>query len=626
MGTQAIPVAASGSVLQGNVHGGQQPVSGSHVYLMQATSANYGNQSKSLLNNGDGSDTTGTYVLTDQNGNFSVTAKYDCLPNSQVYVVATGGNPGLAAGTYNASLALMANLGNCPAIGTFATQIPNIEINEVTTVASVYSIAGYMTGTFQVSSSASALAATGMQNAFSTTSNLSDITTGYALATTPGGNGTVPLTTINTLANVLASCVNSTGTVVAASGSGATAVAATPCYSFFNNTKRGTIMPTDTISALLNIAHNPAANVSAIYGLSTATAPFQPSLTTAPNDFTLSILFAVPGMGNPTAKDVHAHNVAIDAAGNVWSTNDATNTLGEANTLGVPQSGATGYTGNSMSAPSGVAIDAATATSIYVPNYGASTVSVFTSQGAPRASASVLTAGSAPLDVAIDASGNAWVANYTSSSISEFSSAGVAAANSPYTGNGLSSPAGIALQPGTTGAAWVTNSGSTAISAFTSTGTAVSGSPFSLSGEVTPFGIAIDGRGLIWSTDKSTGLFAMNTAGSEAAGDPYFGDSKTTNAVAVDGAGAIWVTDSSLAALNVFNAAGAVLSGATGYSTGSLAADSIAIDGSGNVWFTPVNATTTPGDNSIREMIGAAAPAVTPLAAAVAANTLGSRP
>ena len=624
IGTQAVPVAASGAALQGNVHGGQQPVSNAHVYLMQATSAGYGNAATSLIdsNNGDGTDGSGTYVLTDSNGNFTLTAKYSCTPNTQVYVVATGGNPGLAAGTNNTSLALMANLGSCPSLGTFAIKIPNIVINEVTTVASVYSIAGYMTGTFQVSSSASALAATGMQNAFSTTANLSSI----AINKTPSGNGTAPLSTVNTLANILASCVNSSGTVVAGSGSGATAVAPTPCYSLFSNAKNGTITPTDTVSALLNIAHNPSANVSNIYGLSTASAPFQPALTTAPNDLTLSILFAVPGMGNPMAKDVHAHNVAIDAAGNVWSANDTTNTLGEASTLGVPLSGATGYAGNSMNAPSGVAIDASTATNIYVPNYGASTVSVFTSQGAARASVPVLTAGSAPLDVAIDASGNAWIANYTGSSISKFSSAGVAAANSPYTGNGLNSPAGIALQPGTTGSAWVMNSGSTAISAFTSTGTAMTGSPFSLANEVTPFGVAIDGRGYIWSTDKGTGLFAMNTAGSEAAGDPYFGDNKTSNAVAIDGAGAVWMTDSTLTTLNVFNAAGSVISGTTGYSTGIHAADSIAIDGSGNVWFTPVNSTTVPGDNTVREMIGAAAPAVTPLAAAVAANTLGSRP
>ncbi len=620
----ATPSAASNVAYQGSVHGGQQPVSGAHVYLMQATTAGYGNAATSLITNSPYSDSTGGYVLTDANGNFLLTATYLCTPNTQVYAVATGGNPGLAAGTTNTSLALIATLGNCPSLGTLALQVPVVAINEVTTVASVYALAGYMTGTFQVSSSASALAATGLANAFATTGNLTDIAHGTAYTKTPGGNGTAPSTKVNTLANILSACVNSTGTVVAPSGSGPTAVSGTPCYTLFNNAKSGTIMPTDTADAMLNIAHNPSANVSALFGLSTSSAPFQPSLSSAPSDLTLSIVFTVPGMGNPTANDVHAHNVAIDAAGNVWSANDVTNTLGEASSQGAALSGVAGFSGNGMNAPSGVAIDNSSAVNIYVPNYGAKTVSVFTSQGAARSMVPVLTAGTAPVDVAVDASSNVWVVNSSSNSISEFSSTGTAATNSPFSGNGLSTPAGVAIE--TAGNVWITDSGANTISAFTNSGGAVSGSPFSPAAETTPFGIAVDGLGDVWSTDKGIGVFTTNKSGAEIQFDPFYGDSTKSNAVAIDGAGEAWVTDSSKTYLNVFNAAGAVLSGTTGYQTGSTAADSIAIDGSGNVWFTPVNSTTVTGDTTIHEMIGAAAPVVTPIAAAVANNTLGSRP
>jgi streptogramin lyase len=96
--------------------------------------------------------------------------------------------------------------------------------------------------------------------------------------------------------------------------------------------------------------------------------------------------------------------------------------------------------------------------------------------------------------------------------------------------------------------------------------------------------------------------------------------------VALDGAGQAWITDRNVQYLNVLNATGAILSGITGYSAGGFAADSIAIDGSGNVWFTPVNAATLASDNTIREMIGAAAPVVTPIAAGIAGNTLATRP
>ena len=44
--------------------------------------------------------------------------------------------------------------------------------------------------------------------------NLADLATGAALSTTPAGNGTVPQSTINTIANILATCVNSTGSTV----------------------------------------------------------------------------------------------------------------------------------------------------------------------------------------------------------------------------------------------------------------------------------------------------------------------------------------------------------------------------------------------------------------------------
>jgi streptogramin lyase len=619
----SVPTAATSGALVGAVHGGQQPIAGAHIYLMQATSANYGNASTSLIIRGDGTDSNGQYVLSDATGAFSLTAKYLCTPNTLVYIVTLGGNPGLATGTNNTSASLMANLGNCPALGTLAVQVPNVNINEVTTVASVYAIAGYMTGTFQVSSSPTALAAVGMANAFSTTTNLVSLPAGTAYTTTPAGNGAVPQTKINTLANMLAACVNTNGAVTPPSGSGSNAVTASPCYTLFSNAKNGTITPSDTVSAMLNIAHDPGANVSTLFGLSGAAgAPFQPSLSAAPKDFTLSITYQVPGMGNPTGNATHAHNVAIDASGNVWSANDQNNTLGVANTLGAPISGAAGYIGNGMNAPASVAVD--NAGQVYVANAGASTVSVFTSAGVPRTTMPILTAGLHPKDAAVDINSNVWITNNGGASVSEFSSTGVAAAKSPYTGNGLSAPQGIAIDPN--GNVWIADSGSKEILAFTSSGGVLAGSPFSFAGEVVPFGIAIDGKADIWSTDESTGVFVTNSAGSPILLNPFFANNTYSNTVAIDGAGQAWITDRTLPYLNELNATGAILSGSSGYSSGGFPADSIAIDGSGNVWFTPVNATTLASDNTIREMIGAAAPVVTPIAAGIAGNTLATRP
>jgi hypothetical protein len=110
---------------------------------------------------------------------------------------------------------------------------------------------------------------------------------------------------INTLANVLASCVNS-------NGAGSTA-----CTTLFANAESagstGT-MATDTASAAINIAHNPGLNVAALYGLSTANPPFASALITQPNDFTVSLsLVHATSLNQPTG-------IAIDGSGNAWVT------------------------------------------------------------------------------------------------------------------------------------------------------------------------------------------------------------------------------------------------------------------------------------------------------------------
>ena len=66
------------------------------------------------------------------------------------------------------------------------------------------------------------------------------------------------------------------------------------------------------------------------------------------------------------------------------------------------------------------------------------------------------------------------------------------------------------------------------------------------------------------------------------------------------------------------------LSGSKGYTGGGLSggagSQGLAVDGSGNVWV--ANGST----NSVSELIGVAAPVVTPIVAGVKNNTLGTRP
>ncbi len=100
-----------------------------------------------------------------------------------MYVVATGGHTG--SNSDNSGLAFMAALGSCN--GT----LPNpLVINEATTVASVYALSQFMTGTTNVGSSPSnyeqsATSLPGLANAFAAVSNLVDLTTGQVPDHTP---------------------------------------------------------------------------------------------------------------------------------------------------------------------------------------------------------------------------------------------------------------------------------------------------------------------------------------------------------------------------------------------------------------------------------------------------------
>src|ERR1700761_7722691 len=99
--------------IQGMVHGGQAPVTGAQIYLFAAGTGGYGTSATSLITSGGTgvscNAATGMsyaalngacYVTTDAGGNFVLSGDYTCTEGQQVYMVAVGGNPGLA-GTVN---------------------------------------------------------------------------------------------------------------------------------------------------------------------------------------------------------------------------------------------------------------------------------------------------------------------------------------------------------------------------------------------------------------------------------------------------------------------------------------------------------------------------------------------
>ena len=220
------------------------------------------------------SDGHGAYVVSDANGAFTITSDYQCpQADAMVYVLAVGGNPGLGPGQQNPDLALMTGMGSCQAMLANAATI-NIGVTEVTTAVTVNQISRYMSGAFRVSSDNSAAELQGISAAFASIPQMVDISSGTVRTTTPDGSATVPASTINTLADILASCVNSGGSASSSNG---------PCSQLEQGTS------SNTVEAMLNIAINPSQNVGSLFDLVPVASPYQPTLSAPPTDFALRL-------------------------------------------------------------------------------------------------------------------------------------------------------------------------------------------------------------------------------------------------------------------------------------------------------------------------------------------------
>jgi hypothetical protein len=604
--TQAASNPVGGTAISGKVHGGQNPISGASVYLYASNTTGYGgpgetasssNESISLLTSGTKDGNGNYYVSTGSDGSFSVTGDYVCPgANSQLYLYAAGGNNGSGI---NSAASLLAGLGTC---STVVASPPYVVINEVSTIATAYAIAGFASNTTHISSSSSTLAATGVANAFSTITNLETLGTGAALATTLAGNGTAPQSEINTLANILAACINSSGEVTGPTDP-------TPCYTLFTNALSGGTpgtQPTDTAAAALNIAHNPGANVDNLFALQTASSPFQPGLSKAPNDFTIAVSYTGGGQGYPWG-------IAIDASDNVWvANNGTTGPVSKFNPLGGVLSGSNGFTDGGLFVPISIAIDGSG--NVWVPDAGNSKLTELNPSGTAHGSSPFTGGGlDSPNFIAIDGSNNIWMTNGVAAEISEFSSTGTPITGS--TGYPASNLSGNYIAADTSGNIWVTSSDpdNGGLFEFNSSGQVSGNSPITGSGLGDPQGVAIDASGNVWVANGYGDLSEFNSSGSPISGSGGFSGGGLDGPVglAIDGSGDVWAV-SSIDALSEFNSSGAAISDSGGYQAGSLDSPvALAIDGSGNIWVTSFSGNA----NAITEFVGAAAPVVTPLAA-----------
>jgi sugar lactone lactonase YvrE len=587
LGPVAAPTPQRGLSLHGNLHGGQQPIAGSHVYLFAANTTGYGQPSVSALNAsapGVANDSVGAYVTTDSTGSFTITGDYTCTPGTQLYLYALGGNPGAGI---NSAVGLMAVLGECPASGSFLSSVPFILVNEVSTVAAAYSMAGFATDSTRVSSSGTPAAKIGLANAFAAASSLVNISTGVALTTTPNGNGAVDNTMVNTIANILAACINSTG------------ASSTPCTTLFSNALSGGSTgstPTDTATAAINIAHNPFSNTAALFALVPATVPFVPTYPSSVANFGVRIQYGAAS--NP-------FGLTIDDTGNVWITT-------RSNKVKISNSGAilAGASGYPDLPPGGVLFDqngnALSADGDYL--YQLSSSGSLTTY--PMASGTCT--GSA-----IDASGyiwcNAYDPNTSTNSLKKFSPSGTDLnfPNLSPVGN-----RGFAID--TRGNVW-TGDGYHAYGTSMSTSQNVN-----IVDSFSAGSFAVDSAGSVWAAEPATFIirFAYDAPTQSYITTRFtnqcIGYGPGFSPVVIDGSGSIWVA-SGTELCRLAND-GSPMQSSFGYAVTRRYPASLAIDSSGNVWTGDFQ------ENYVIKFIGAATPVVTPVSVALKNNKLGSRP
>jgi hypothetical protein len=285
IGFVAFSTAVAADTLKGQVLGGGQPISNSTVTLWAASA---------------GAPTQLGQARTDVDGSFTINSS--SVPSNDIvlYVVAKGGNPAASkAGGENPAITLMTVLGTeAPAIVT---------VNELTTVASVFTAAQFINGE---AVSGNPL---GLRIAAGNAPNLVDPTTGKW--------GKVLLDPLNSSMTTTMASLDTLGSLITAYFT----VADDAWRARFLKvaTPPNGMTPKNTLEAMAGIARAPWAAPKELYALfdeayplpapdGRRSAPFAPYLVYVPDDFALSLCFSGGG--------VYANGrFMFDAEGNLWS-------------------------------------------------------------------------------------------------------------------------------------------------------------------------------------------------------------------------------------------------------------------------------------------------------------------
>jgi streptogramin lyase len=572
------------------VTGGVTPVSGSSVALWEAGTTGYGKGATQL----------GTTATSAADGSFTIALAKCPSASAQIYLTAQKGNAG---GGRNGSLMMMAALGPC---GSISLSTPVI-INEVTTAGSVYALAQFLSTTSSGTVGAPTTNATGLADAFANAANLMSVASGSALSTTPGGAGTAPQDNLNSIANALGACVQTSGATSA--NCKELFACALPGAAFNSGAcTGGTGSVADTLAAALSIARNPAGvSVAGVNDVASKVALFSPALASAPNDWSMPLNFA------PTGSNFNfPFGVAIDSSGHVWVTNFDGNTVTALNNDGT-LFGNFAPTGSNFNTPVGVAIDSSGR--VWVTNDGGGpsglgTVTALNNDGSLFLNNSSEFDG--PEGVAIDGSGHVWVANAAGGPgdtgyVTALFGDGSLDGNFFPTGSNFNTPVGVAIA--STGVVWVTNQMGNTITALHNSGTLIGNFHSTAANFNAPEGIAIDSSGNLWVTNTGGDTVTeLSVAGFIFHNFVRTGSFNGAIGVAIDSSSHVWVANFIGNNVTALNNDGSLFGNFAPPGSNFNGPGGVAIDSSGNLWVAN-------GGGNVIELVGVAAPVLTPMVA-----------
>ena len=560
--------------------GGSQAIQGAFIQLYAAGTTGNGSLATGLLAN---------ELVTDANGAALIPSSYKCpSPTSLLYLVSRGGTIGQQQNP-NTNNVLVAALGPCSQVASASKFL----VDEVTTVAAAYSLAPfYGSGATLGSIGASSTNFLGAANAFAMANSLADPATGMSPGATLPTNAASPAARVNTVANILNSCV----------------MAAETCDALYRAIAPPGIRLTNTLDAAFQLARNPAAPAAELFALS-QTHAFTPSLAKAPTDWTMFVTYSGGGLNSPAA-------LAIDSTGSVWVANYF-NVASRFSPLGTPIF-TNGVSGFSLNSSYGLAIDLKD--NAWITNegpyqaQGIGSITQLTATGTALSGDNGYQAGGLnfPIAVAIDPNGTTWVVDNGNSHVTLLDPSGIPMSGiDGFTSSTLAFPSTVAVDAEHFG--WIGNQND-----ITVIKVAPDGSSFqSVDCCSGASGIAVDQNDKVWVANlngNNASLIASSGTVLSKGGFNGLGSMRSPQGIAIDGAGSVWFANYLAPYLTELSGTSSVVPGTSLSPAAGLGADAallqafaLAIDASGNVWVS------NQGSSTLTKYIGLATPVRTPL-------------